>query len=810
MSPTRNMLMSEIYRKRNNSNLYYEGLEDIEELESPTDQELQEEQDEGAFSSTEDEMLHELYSNFTKRSRVGLPYMETTESFKSIIPDPNAPEDFKYSDENIQDCIEKLSFLPWNNLKDFSSTVTDDYDFLGIVVDRLNAIKFVAPFNTDSNEQAYNSRIISLNLAYHYKYHVSHYRAFRSAHERMQSYVDFLKLLNVQKDEKMMAMMDNAAIGESALRNSLSLIRTETAFAKYKYSWELLQLWMTQLFEVTCGASLLIDQRSLQDIKSKLSTSTEGEADNFKSNANKDTNYGANDINAFDTDTGLKNDFSLKFNEKTSASTDKPQTGSKDTGETNLYDDQDDQSSRSSDPKHCSRESPLPPSLLLSNDNPRCNSAQKVEFLMVRPSASDMFGLRLALDEPNIKITDYELVMNNNQNVFSPKFFEAKDTLTPKSMSKIDYDNYILNMMDLPKNKHSQLLQKDLSALLPAHNSLQVDLKRLQDELFQLKLRIDEHHKKSQLIHTSHSVGNGMKGSIDDQALKHDLETQVLLKQKISKVIKTINKTSLKINSVLLAQQYSTSYSNYTKIKLSPEIANFLYKQEMKEKYKQILIQEQQFLVKERAPEHDDFQKTNKLDAAKLRENYTKSPLITKIPFLEDSFHCVSIPGIWITIPYKKWEPLAKEVYRVLKPNGVLYTPSVDFQPVNMHDSASSNFKTSREKQAIFDNIVLQSTKSGHQLAPTRYLTQVLYKAGFKTVKYTMLSIKLGDFQNDMGKNNELIFSILFMLFFMNMRQNANLPDVDTFIERYMKEHENLVDPNAGSIRVVLIKAYKE
>ncbi|KAL6942522.1 hypothetical protein ACO0QE_003700 [Hanseniaspora vineae] len=806
MFPRREMLMLDTYHKHNNSNLFYEELEDIEELEKYKDQ------DGFAYSHTDDEMLNALYSNFTNRSRVDMPYVERTESFKPIIQDSNVPESFKYSDENIEKCLEELDYLPWNNLKEFSSTVTDKYDFFGVVVDRLNAIKFVAPFNTDINDKAYNSRIILLNLTYHLKYHVSCYRAFRSAHERMQSYVDFLKLLNVQKDEKMIATMNKAVFGDTALRNSLNLIRSETAFAKYKYSWELLQLWMNQTFEATLGCTLLIEQKSLQDIKADLNTNAAAAAaaaatfDNFENSAEAFLN--AKDINKVDADASLKNNFDFEFSEKNCASTDKHQTNN----EKNVDEayDQDNEVRSSSDPKYRSRDPPFRSASSLSNDNLRMNSAQKVEFLMVRPSASEMFGLKLALDEPNIKITDYELVMNNNQKVSSPEFFEAKDTLTPTSMSKIDYDDYILNVMDLPKNKSFDFLQRDLTDLLVSYDRLQTDLKRLQDELFQLKLRIDEHHKKSQLIHTSHSVKKGININIDDQPLQQSSEKQVLLEQKITSLIRTINKVSLKINSALLAQKYSTSFSNYTKVKLSPEIANFLYKQELKDKYKQILLQEQQSRTNEKPLELNGFEKTNKLDAAKLRENYTKSSLITKIPFLEESFHYVSIPGIWDTIPFKKWEPLAKEAYRVLKPKGVLYTPSLDFQLVNLHAAKSSDFKTSREKQVIYDEVFLQAAKSGHQLAPTRYLTQVLYKAGFKNVQYTILSLKLGDFQSDMGKNHELIFLILFMLFFMNMKQEQNIPNIDSFVERYMHEHENLVDPNAGSLRVVLIKAFKE
>lgn len=176
---------------------------------------------------------------------------------------------------------------------------------------------------------------------------------------------------------------------------------------------------------------------------------------------------------------------------------------------------------------------------------------------------------------------------------------------------------------------------------------------------------------------------------------------------------------------------------------------------------------------------------------------------------MDNSFHYISIPGIWDTIPYKKWEPLAREVYRVLKPGGMLYSVVLDFKPKNLHSAAMSEFKTSREKEDIFNKVILQSTRSGHQLAPSQYLTQVLYKVGFKTVNYTYLSVKLGDLQTDLGKNNELLFFILFMLFFMNMGQNEKLKDIDTFAERYMKEHDQRIDTKSGATRILIAKAYK-
>ena len=701
---------------------------------------------------SEENMLNQIYTNITQKCLMKKPYMEPKESFKKIIQDPSVTEDVKYSDEKMVQLFKELDFLPWNNLRDFSLKYTGNYDWFGVVTDRMGTIKHLVPFETKDEPSGFNSYLVSLNLINHYKYNVSDYQAFKGAKEKILSHIELVKILTTEPDPNSKEPTIKTRTKETTLADSLSLINTSSAFSKYKHSWGLLQLWIMHVFEMACGCSILIDQTSLRELKRKFDTEdNQRQEKEFEKNATKNINK---------CSSSQRSSHSFQKNNGSSSAAQ---------GRENLYSS--------------------------TGDNKKKRtylSAPPIEFLLVKPSGSNFFGASLAMDEPNIKITDYELMINPQQNVLSPDFCEAEKKLTSANIDDLDYDGNILNIVNLPRNKCFEILEKQLQTLVSSHKKLEDKLKDVETKLFSEKTK-----------------GNsGRYNNVVD------------LKQQRIELIKTINKLSLKINSCVLAQNYDSVFDNYTKVMLAPELANFLYRQELKEQQKKKqrqLSNEDQRLESQTGQQASEsgtsrsqsFQHLNQTNISALTENFTKSSIITKIPFMDNSFHYISIPGIWDTIPYKKWEPLAREVYRVLKPGGMLYSVVLDFKPKNLHSAAMSEFKTSREKEDIFNKVILQSTRSGHQLAPSQYLTQVLYKVGFKTVNYTYLSVKLGDLQTDLGKNNELLFFILFMLFFMNMGQNEKLKDIDTFAERYMKEHDQRIDTKNGATRILIAKAYK-
>ncbi|KAL6942521.1 hypothetical protein ACO0QE_003699 [Hanseniaspora vineae] len=702
-------------------------------------------------SVIEDKMLNQIYTNMTQKCRVKKPYMEPKEGFKKIIQDPSFPESLKYSEENIVELLRDLNSLPWDKLKDFSVKFTGNYDWFGVVTDRLSSVMHLIPFDTKDEFNCFNSYLVSINLINHYKYNVSDYQAFKGAKERMFSYIDLVEMLAFEPDPSDKSLMSKYSTKETMIADCLSLITTSSVFGKYKHSWGLLQLWIMHVFE-SLKKNLIL--RITNSIKDGVEDNDTREENSFSTS--KTSNHIFNKINgSLSTENWRKEIYSdtAKRKEKIDSSI-------------NKFTD--------------------------AFQQEKYLSAPTIEFLLIGPSESDLFGPRLAVDEPNIRITDYKLMINPKQNILSPDFCEADEKLTLENIADYDYDKNILNIVNLPRNNNSEILEKKLFTLESLQKELEVELRNVETELVSVQNKV---------------------------ACDNFIRDLAKLTQQKSELIKTINELSLEINSCLLAQNYGTVFDNYTKVMLSPELANFLYSQELKEqqmrKQRELSTEAQQSGAQTGSLSSEcgtsrsqSFQHLNPTSISALTENYTKSSIITKIPFLNNSFHHISLPGVWDTIPYKKWEPLAREIFRVLKPGGMLYSFVVDFKPKNLHSATMSEFNTSREKERIFDKIMLQSTRSGHQLAPSRYLPQVLYKVGFKTVDYTYLTLKLGDFQSDMGINNELVFFILFLLFFMNMGQR-DVDDIDTFAKRYAKEHDGKIDTESGSIRILVARAYK-
>ncbi|GMM54651.1 hypothetical protein DAKH74_012670 [Maudiozyma humilis] len=194
--------------------------------------------------------------------------------------------------------------------------------------------------------------------------------------------------------------------------------------------------------------------------------------------------------------------------------------------------------------------------------------------------------------------------------------------------------------------------------------------------------------------------------------------------------------------------------------------------------------------------------------------NYGRELLQLKLPFRDNSVPSILCPWIWTTLTRTKWGNLLREIKRCLQPGGYVLAIATDLRVSNSdYSSAETNgtkFKTSIERNAMFDTLAIEAMNKGLHLFPTKHLAKKFKECGFVNIKTTTLSMKSGDLKSNMGCINEFMIALLWHLITGSRiaRGDANdNSDLDGLVERFIKEHWEKVDNNAGCLRTTFIVA---
>ena len=196
--------------------------------------------------------------------------------------------------------------------------------------------------------------------------------------------------------------------------------------------------------------------------------------------------------------------------------------------------------------------------------------------------------------------------------------------------------------------------------------------------------------------------------------------------------------------------------------------------------------------------------------------NYGRELLQLKLPFKDDSVPAVLCPWIWTTLTRTKWGNLLREIKRCLQPGGYILAIATDLRISNSEypvpEADGAKFKTSIERNALFDTMAIDAMNRGLHLFPTKHLAKKFKECGFTDIKTTTLSLKSGDLKSNMGCINEFMIALLWHLITGSRVARGAADDgleVDGLVERFIKEHWDKVDNNAGCLRTTFIVAQK-
>ncbi|SCU78061.1 LADA_0A03598g1_1 [Lachancea dasiensis] len=250
-------------------------------------------------------------------------------------------------------------------------------------------------------------------------------------------------------------------------------------------------------------------------------------------------------------------------------------------------------------------------------------------------------------------------------------------------------------------------------------------------------------------------------------------------------------KVPLNIQNKYLEDYYASTLANYRKL-VTP--AHKLFSEKVTSKQDQ---HEKTPGVKETRSYQEDFRQV-------------------KLPFNDNALPVVMCPDIWFSVELRKWKGLLSEIFRCIRPGGYLETSTCNFATVNDCndlEKSANEFSTSAEMKALKDAISLEAARTGIQVFPMRHLVPVLKKVGFVNIKHSVVSIKRGDLTNKMGMLFEFLamhqYDYQLRANFLSSKTAPAGTDLASFPLRYINEHMDKADENAGVLRFVLISAQK-
>lgn len=193
--------------------------------------------------------------------------------------------------------------------------------------------------------------------------------------------------------------------------------------------------------------------------------------------------------------------------------------------------------------------------------------------------------------------------------------------------------------------------------------------------------------------------------------------------------------------------------------------------------------------------------------------NYNREYLQLKLPFKDNSIPVIYSPWIWGHLNRTKWNSLAKEIYRILKPEGYILAFQNDLVPSNYSLEQDENFKSTMATNGLYNSVIVDVIKQKFYIHPTKHLPNIFKQYGFTNIKSSTLTLKLGDLKTEMGCLNQFValmdLNFVFRHGFSDQdgsNENTNLGDI---LQEYIDEHWGKIDDNSGTTRIVYMVAQK-
>ncbi|AET38574.1 uncharacterized protein Ecym_3062 [Eremothecium cymbalariae DBVPG len=207
-------------------------------------------------------------------------------------------------------------------------------------------------------------------------------------------------------------------------------------------------------------------------------------------------------------------------------------------------------------------------------------------------------------------------------------------------------------------------------------------------------------------------------------------------------------------------------------------------------------------------------EKTSQKTGSRDFHVFSSADIQIKLPFQDNSFPAVFCPGLWYSLLFSQWTPFLRELMRCMIPGAPITTLMYDFNISNIcQDESAHQFSTTLELKKIFQAIRFEAIKRGQQIFPMRNLCPLFKQLGFQNVKYTVLSLKRGDYLHDIGFLNEYLstfhYDFLVRTFLSDPSKLPPGTDPYSLPKRFMEEHMGKVDDNAGCLRGIIISAEK-
>lgn len=420
-----------------------------------------------------------------------------------------------------------------------------------------------------------------------------------------------------------------------------------------------------------------------------------------------------------------------------------------------------------------------------------------IDILLLRPLADTQLGWQIAYDEPNLNIADYPLDLSpwrlreeNSDKILGPHMdgTESSQVKIVSDESELDQVNretaaeYLFDCM----GRKIGTLSDDFAA-----SSNQMGLNTTEEN--QSKASTESTKKK-------HSVSRPAKrsGLANLFKRKHTAttsETLVGTAESDSTESKNRSKRTQSIQNSWLEDYFSRSLGNYKRVGLPT----------------QYYLPEDITTSKSHAPTDDE------ISEAKKAFLFSKESLQIRLPFADNMIPTIYAPWVWSCLSYNKWKPLLREMYRCIIPGGFALSAVYDLKIANTFTSCADDpvheFPSTLERDKTFDAITLKAMNDGVHIFPTKHFVQAFKSVGFSNVKFSLLSLKTGDFSTEMGCLNELSSQIVWDILLRKEGSDPNKPPKDTnpttLFQRYTKEHMGKIDENAGCFRVLLIVGQK-
>ncbi|QLL34983.1 hypothetical protein HG536_0H03590 [Torulaspora globosa] len=426
---------------------------------------------------------------------------------------------------------------------------------------------------------------------------------------------------------------------------------------------------------------------------------------------------------------------------------------------------------------------------------------EEIDILLLRSLPDDEFGWQLAYDEPNLNIVDYcldttpwtareEAANNVSKTQESSETFQgAKIVSKQEDIERIDSENVAYCLFDCMDRRISDLTE-DLAA--SAASAAPKTTSGDPGKSWQAGLNESSKKKGS---HNKLGKRSGL-ASLFKRRHAHSIpqSTQSEVPAPSSPEGK-LGGRAQSIQNAWLEDYFSKCLGNYKRVRMPT----------------------QYFLPQEaNSSESERSEEDKKLEARKAFL-YNKECLQIVLPFADNVIPSIYAPWLWSDLGYTKWKSLLREMIRCLVPGGFALASVYDLRLSNTFtaptEESMQEFPTTMEREKTFDAMALEAMNHGIYVHPTKHLVQAFKEIGFTNIKYSILSLKTGDFSTDMGCLNELFSQITWDLLLRKQMPDPSKPPKDTdpptLFQRYTTEHLDKVDDNAGCMRALLIVAQK-